>query len=186
MLLIPGIIGSAAPQVGDFESIATVTVGAGGAANVDFSNIPGTYQHLQIRTISRDNRASTSNSVLYRFNSVSTGSAYAYHILAGDGSSATASASTSQNETYGYVNTAASSTADRFAVAIIDILDYANTNKTKVIRTLGGNDQNGSGFIRLASGLWNSTNAITAIRLFPDNSASFVQYSHFALYGIKG
>jgi len=57
MLLIPGIIGSAAPQVGDFESIATVTVGAGGSSEINFTSIPSTYQHLQIRILSRDNRA---------------------------------------------------------------------------------------------------------------------------------
>ena len=36
---------------GDFESIATVTVGGGGAASIEFTSIPGTYQHLQIRGI---------------------------------------------------------------------------------------------------------------------------------------
>jgi hypothetical protein len=39
----------------DFESIATVTVGGGGAATVEFTSIPGTYQHLQIRAIAWSN-----------------------------------------------------------------------------------------------------------------------------------
>lgn len=33
----------------DYDSIATTTVGAGGAASITFSSIPSTYQHLQIR-----------------------------------------------------------------------------------------------------------------------------------------
>jgi hypothetical protein len=52
---ILGIIASSrlvAPPVGDFESIATVTVGGGGAANVEFTSIPATYTHLQLRIIS--------------------------------------------------------------------------------------------------------------------------------------
>jgi hypothetical protein len=33
---------------GDFESIATVTVGGGGAAMWSFTSIPATYKHLQL------------------------------------------------------------------------------------------------------------------------------------------
>jgi hypothetical protein len=42
---ILGVIASSrlAAAVGDFESIATVTVGGGGAASVTFSSIPATY-----------------------------------------------------------------------------------------------------------------------------------------------
>jgi hypothetical protein len=36
-----------------YESIATVTVGGGGAATVAFTSIPATYTHLQIRGIGR-------------------------------------------------------------------------------------------------------------------------------------
>ena len=47
-----GIFASANTTVGtSYESIATVSVGSGGAANVEFTSIPGTYTHLQIRAI---------------------------------------------------------------------------------------------------------------------------------------
>jgi hypothetical protein len=36
-----------------YESIATVTVGGGGSATIDFTSIPATYTHLQIRGIAR-------------------------------------------------------------------------------------------------------------------------------------
>jgi hypothetical protein len=169
---------------GSYDAIGTATVGSGGATEVIFSSIPQTYKHLQIRSISRDNRASTANSVLIRING-DTGSNYAYHRLIGDGSAASASSATSQTETYAYIEPCANSTASIFGTGIIDILDYANTNKTTVVRTLGSNDQNGSGFASLYSGLWNNTNAVTTIRLYPDNSASFVQHTQFDLYGIK-
>jgi hypothetical protein len=170
---------------GDFESIATVTVGGGGSSEINFTSIPSTYQHLQIRILSRDNRAATVNSVFYRLNA-DTGSNYAYHILAGDGSNASAAAATSTAFTYGMLQTSASTTSNIFTVGIIDILDYANTNKNTTVRTLQGYDANGSGGIRLNSGLWMNTAAVNAVRLYPDGAASFVQYTHAALYGIKG
>ena len=70
------------------------------------------------------------------------------------------------------------------AVSVIDILDYANTNKYKTVRALHGSDANGSGLIALRSGNWRSTSAITRIDLTP-SSNNFKQYSHFALYGVK-
>ena len=40
-----------------FDSIATVTVGAGGSSSITFSSIPSTYKHLQIRLLAQTNRA---------------------------------------------------------------------------------------------------------------------------------
>ena len=51
---ILGIIASSISgnlDANDFESIATVSVGSGGAANVEFTSIPATFTHLQIRAI---------------------------------------------------------------------------------------------------------------------------------------
>jgi hypothetical protein len=182
--ILAGVYGDVAPQ-GDFESIATVTVGAGGSSEINFSSIPSTYQHLQIRVLCRDNRAADANSVFYRINT-DTGSNYAYHILAGDGSNTSAGAASSTAFTYGMIIPSANMTSGRFAVGVIDILDYANTNKNTTIRTLQGYDVNGGGHVRFNSGLWINTAAVNAVRLYPDGGASFVQHSHFALYGIKG
>jgi hypothetical protein len=77
-------------------------------------------------------------------------------------------------------------TANAFGVTIIDFLDYSNTNKYKTTRALGGRDLNGSGGIALTSNLWQNTAAINTIVLNPDPSGSFVEYTQFALYGIKG
>ena len=187
MLLIPGIIGSGAPQVGDFESIATVTVGSGGSAQVDFSSISTDYQHLQIRGIVRGNAANTgADSMLIRFNADSS-SVYAIHRLYGDGSSASADGFSGITDVSIGALLRDNNTASTFAGFVIDILDYDDTNKFKTMRALNGWDANGSGVVWFQSGLWRSTNAINAIRLLPGGSStSFKQYSHFALYGIKG
>jgi len=183
---ILGIIASSKfAAAGDFESIATETVGAGGAASVTFSSIPSTYTHLQIRCIARADRAgNTFEGVALRFNS-DTASNYSAHNISGDGSSATAEGAASASNMNAVLISAATAGASTFGAGVIDILDYANTNKYKTIRTLGGMDNNGSGIVRFSSGSWRNTNAVTSITLVATNASNFVQYSHFALYGIK-
>jgi hypothetical protein len=177
-----GIIASSggAAAAGDFESIATAN-GTGSSATLTFSSIPSTYQHLQIRF----NGLSTSNATLtMRYNS-DTGSNYAVHYLFGNGSSAGAGAETTQTlmNLYGSVPLAAASS--QTGTSIIDILDYANTNKYKTQRALSAYDSNGSGFVFFNSGLWQSTSAITSITLTA-NAGNWTTTTTAALYGIKG
>lgn len=163
-----------------YESIATVTVGSGGASSISFTSIPSTYQHLQVRAISRSNYAA-----IYDYIYISTPSAGTwYHGLVGDGSSASAIAGSYRKLTD--LTPGSTATASVFSGAIIDILDYANTNKNKTVRSLAGYDANGSGRIVLYSSLIDSTSAISTLTFSSDNSANFAQYSSFALYGIKG
>jgi hypothetical protein len=168
----------------DYESIATVTVGSGGAANIEFTSIPSTYQHLQIRGIGRSTRSATIDDLGIRVNS-DTGSNYAYHLLRGDGTSVIAAAGATQTTGYAGRIAASTATSSVFGVAIIDILDYTNTNKYKTIRSLGSSDNNGNGNVEFGSTLWMNTNAITSILLYQP-TYNFSQYSSFALYGIKG
>lgn len=168
----------------DYESIATVTVGAGGSLSLTFSSISNSYTHLQIRGIARYLNTA-GGSMRLQFNG-DTGSNYAYHYLSGDGASASAGAGTSNTSIL--PNIGQQDTA-QFTASVIDILDYANTNKNKTSRILSGLDKNGSGSMQLSSGLWLSTSAITSITLTPQSNTSptnqFQQYSTFALYGIK-
>ena len=62
------LTGGVAASLTDYESIASTTVGSGGSASVTFSSIAGTYSHLQVRFLGRDNRASTQDTLLVRFN----------------------------------------------------------------------------------------------------------------------
>ena len=159
-------------------------MGAGGSSSISFTSIPSTFKHLQIRGILRDNKAvSTDNASQITFNS-DTASNYSYHYLAGNGSAASSGASTSIAFIYNY-QTAAGAGANIFAATVIDILDYTDTNKYKTIRNLEGHDLNGSGSLNFQSGSWRSTSAITSLTLTAASSASFVQYSQLALYGIK-
>ena len=175
-----------APVTSSYESIATVTVGAGGSGTISFSSIPSTYKHLQIRYIARSNNAANVNSATgIQFNS-DTGSNYSSHLVQGDGSSAGTDAYPSQTYVFGYLVAGGNANTGVFGTGVIDILDYTNVNKNKTVRALNGIDNNGSGIARLTSGLWMSTNAITSILIDNRIGNVYSQYSQFALYGIKG
>lgn len=162
-----------------FFSIATVNVGAGGVSNVEFTNIPQTYTHLQIRGIARGN---TIGAVKITFNS-DTASNYSFHYLYGNGSATGSSNGTSQAYAASFWSMGIPSASNTFGSSIYDILDYTNTNKYKTIRGLDGFDANGSGGIEIVSGNWRSTSAISSIKL-EGSSVNFQQYSSFALYGV--
>ena len=187
---ILGIIASSQQSAfiatGAYESIATTTVGSGGSASITFSSIPATYTHLQLRVFARSTDSGSSNIEFdARFNSDSSGN-YANHYIYATGSG-TPSAFSAISQTYlGFQRiSGGSATSGVFGTIILDILDYANTNKNKTIKQVGGIDNNGSGVLAFVSGLWMSTSAINTIQVYP-NTGNFAQYSQVALYGIKG
>jgi hypothetical protein len=183
--------GPTPPVTNSYESIATVTVGSGGASSISFSSIPSTYKHLQIRLMSRDaaNGGTTAYSATatVRFNGDS-GSNYSAHWISASGSGTPGAAGFSSITSIyqaGQGGPYNDQVANVFGAAIIDILDYADTNKYKTTRALNGQDMNGYGSIIFNSGSWRSTSAINAISLFNDGG-NWAQYSSAALYGIKG
>lgn len=169
---------------GDYESIATVTVGSGGASSIEFTSIPGTYQHLQVRGILKTDRASTGDTANVTINS-DTGSNYAYHWIVGTGSAASAAAASSDAQITTNSLAGDSSATNIWAGLVLDILDYASTTKNTTVRSTCGNDRNGAGAISLGSGLWVSTSAVTSIKFAPGFGSNFKEHSTLALYGIK-
>lgn len=173
--------GAGGVLTGDFESIQTITAGSA-VANIEFTSIPQTYTHLQIRAIGRSTFADNDLLVQYQLNG-DTGTNYSEHAVYGTGASRTSYQNTNTSVPGAFRVTGASSTANSFGVGVMDILDYRNTNKFKTSRCLIGHDQNGAGLIFLWSSNWRNTNAITSIKFFP-SSGSFATNSTFALYGV--
>ena len=173
-------------RASSYESISTVTVGAGGSSSISFTSIPSTYKHLQLRLIGKSDRTTSALSSLgMEFNGDTNANNWNVHELYGTGSAASSAYGANSNA-YDRIsgNTGATNI---FGAMIFDILDYTNTNKYKTVRMLGGVDLNGSGEIDFMSGLWRNTSAITSINLIPSyQSTAFLQYSSFALYGIRG
>lgn len=177
-------VGNSIILPGDYESIATTTLSTS-ASSVTFSSIPTGFTHLQIRCSIKG--SNIYGSMRVGNGSVDGGANYARHVFSGNGSTTAAysAASTSYMRFFGSYSDSANSAAPY--VAVIDLLDYGNTSKYKTMRSLWGDDGNGAGEVGLYSGLWMSTSAINAITLYgSDGSTSFGQYSHFALYGIRG
>ena len=181
-------ITAVSPLSGGYDALATVSLSTA-AASIVFSGIPSGYKHLQIRGINRDSNTDTNiNSLYLTFNDVG-GTSYAWHRLEGFGSGTpTVNGATSQGNiwigpsaTNGYISGV-------FSTHIIDILDYANINKFKTVRHIGGLDNNGTGTepgeINLTSGLFMSTNAITSITISKSGQNQLANTT-FALYGIK-
>jgi hypothetical protein len=158
-------------------------------SSVTFSNIPQGYKHLQIRGIAQFNPEDGSTG-FDRFRvtvNSDTGANYSQHQLYGTGATATASSSTSQNNMIIGSVSMSPNGANYFAPSIIDVLDYASTNKYKTFRIATGGERNSTdGLIYLQSSLWMSTSAITSITIGFDGSRKYTQYTSFALYGIKG
>ena len=174
------LAGNAAYSPAAFESIATVNLTSASAASITFSSIPSTYQHLQIRA--SYNFGGNGGTPKFRVGngSADTGNNYAFQQFQGNGSSVTASNITSTDLFYlglGYERT------DRNAF-IMDILDYANTNKFKTVRYALGY-AGSTGVHSLNYGQWRSLSVLNYIT-FTVQLNNYSQYSHFALYGIKG
>lgn len=167
-----------------YESIETILVGSGGETSITFTSIPSTFKHLQIRAITRDN-GGVYNTYRVRYNGDSAAN-YSVHAMYGQNIN-TVDQFGNANQTGIIVYATPGAVASGiFGAQIIDILDYADTNKYKTQRSLGGvNENNDNNLITFMSGSWRSTSAITSINIAA-NGATFQQYSQFALYGIKG
>lgn len=169
-------------DTGAYESIATVSVGGTPQSSIEFTNIPSTFQHLQLRGIVRTNRGAATDYLVCQFNG-DTGANYKGHSLYGNGTSAFSEAPNAIELGSCPANNELSNT---FGTLVIDILDYSNTNKFTTLRALSGLDTNGSSqWVGLISGQWRNTAAVSSIKILSGLSSSLVQYSQIALYGIR-
>lgn len=157
---------------------STVTVGAGGAATIEFTGIGSTYTDLVVKLSARN--SSTDGAVKISFNgNSSTGT---YRFLQGSG----AAASSSNGSAFGYVGneTMSTDTASTFSSFEIYIPNAFGTNQ-KSISTDNVTENNGTtAYATLLATLVNLTSAITSLKLEP-SANSFAQYTTASLYGIS-
>lgn len=183
-MLIPYGILSAAGVSGftsDFELISTA-FGTGSSGVIDFTSIPQTYKHLQIRYTAKN--SSTATQINITMNSITSG-VYTRHSLLGNGSAVSStSASASQTSIQLVESMANSTTANAVNSGVIDILDYTSTTKNKTIRGMYGMADNLTR-VYLSSGLYNQTTAVSSVTLTA-SANNFSSLSRFSLYGIRG
>ena len=194
---ILGIVASStrqglAPAVtGSYDALATYTVPSGGVSSISFSGLPtgGQYSHLQIRYFIPSTPSAGDNIYMRLGNSfIDSSNSYAWHNITGYGGGSISSvAETNVNLLrllYQNITEAAA-----FPVSgVVDILDYASTAKTKVVRNLTGRDANSAtsawSAISFMSGLWNNTNAITTFNI-TYGGGNLPQNTIVSVYGVR-
>ena len=183
---IAGVIASSiSGHLGAFNFIASAT--NTGSSTISFTSIPGTYKVLQIR----GNIVGSSATYLQSWNMTinsDTGANYSYHYLNGDNTNVTAGGGASNANTLSGLKVAGSSLSSSTSSGlIIDIIDYANTNKYKTLKSISGAATNtstaGNDAITISSGVWMSNSAITSVQLII--SGTYATGSTFSMYGIN-
>ena len=162
-----------------FTLIASTTVGSGGASSIDFTSIPATYTDLVLKFSGRF----PDNGVWAGIKFNGSTSSFSAKIIQANGSSVSSSSYT--DATTIFLTDRNTDTSNTFSNGELYIPNYAGSNnKSFSIDTI--NENNGSvAYSQLSAYLWANTAAITSITLYPQSSATFVQYSTAYLYGIK-
>jgi hypothetical protein len=172
-----------------YESIATAT--PSGVSSIDFTSIPNTYKHLQIRITGRTSVANENDGYAsLQFNGDTTsGNYYFYHFIGATGTGTPNAAAGSTNAIiYAGVLAGNNAIANSFGATIIDILEYNSTNRFKTVRSNSGMSNNSlNSNMRIASGFWFNTAAINSINVSANAKGNnFLAGTTIALYGIKG
>jgi hypothetical protein len=161
---------------------STVTVGAGGAASIEFTSIPATYTDLILKYSLRTARTDTVSALRLTFNNSAT--SYSNRMIEGNGASAASYTGGSTFIDLGYAP-AATATASTFNNHELYIPNYAgSTNKSVSIDAVQENNTT-TAYANLIAGLWSDSAAITSIKVVPSTAVNFVQYSTASLYGIS-
>jgi hypothetical protein len=165
-----------------FTKIASVSVGSGGAASIDFTSIPSTYTDLCINFSGRSNDSRASGGFACKLEFNGSSSSLSSTFLRGSGSAVT---STTDTIIAQIMSGASDDTANTFGNSSIYVTNYAGSNN-KSVSIDGVEETNGTtAYATLASGLWSSSAAITSVKILPIVATLFVQYSSATLYGIN-
>ena len=165
-----------------YSKLAEVTVGSGGAATIDFNNIPQNYNDLVIKISGRSTNTSTARGIFIVFNSSTSG--YTDRFLRGSGSSATSATNNGGgSKIYLGEATASDATASTFSNIEVYIPNYAgSTNKSVSVDSAQEHNAT-EAYATLVSGLWSNVTAIISLSL--TTSLNLAQHSTATLYGVK-
>jgi len=167
------------PTNPNMVAIQTVTVGSGGAASIDFTNIPQTYTDLKIVLSGRS--ASSANFDNPRFTINSSTSSFSRRSLYAESGSV---GSESQSDRIIGVVPAANATSSTFGSLEVVIPNYtASNNKSYSSDSVTENNSTTQAMWLLA-GLWSNTAAISSVTISLQSGSNFTQYSTATLFGI--
>jgi hypothetical protein len=165
-----------------FIKIASVTVGSGGAANIQFTSIPSTYTDLCLKVSAR---SASSSGAAWNYIEVRPNGSTAngtWRQLYGDGSSAGSSTLfTGLLAAYGNDS---SSTSNTFGNSETVIFNYAGSNLKSIGNDAVTENNGTSAIASFFATQWADTTAISSLTLV-FGTGNFAQYSTATLYGIK-
>jgi hypothetical protein len=170
-----------------FVKIAGVTVGAGGASNIDFTSIPSTYTDLCLKMSLRGSASFVYNYAYVTFNNDTAGSPYAIRIVYGDGTTTGSTGYNTGNTPYisGNLSNYSTGTSNTFSNSETYIANYAGSaNKSVSIDAVAENNAASPNGVFMTAALWANSSALNRITVTPI-SGTFVQYSTATLYGIS-
>ena len=165
-----------------YKKIASVTVGSGGAAEMNFTSIPGTYTDLVLKVSARDDDNTPSSFDFVRIQFNGSTSSLSCRFLRGNGTNA-ASGSSASVINAGISNNS-TQTASTFSNFEVYIPNYAGSNNKSVSSDSVAENNATDNYMHINAGLWSDTSAITSIKLV-SQAGSFVQHSTATLYGIS-
>jgi hypothetical protein len=169
-----------------YTLIASSTVGSGGAANIEFTSIPGTYTDLAIFLSARCSGSGANGweNGSITFNNSTSG--YSGILLVGRGDLAPVSISNGTSAIdYGWYASDSGTTANTFASNFIYIPNYTSSNNKSVSSDIAQETNAARAIMGFNAGLWSNSAAITSVKLTNASPQTFVQYSTAYLYGIK-
>jgi hypothetical protein len=155
--------------------LANITIGSS-SNSVTFSSISGAYRDL-VLICNYTNTVANSDYMGIRING-DTGSTYNALVINNVNGGNSISNSSYNSSSTGWVTVQGGFEGSLEA----NFLDYAQTNKHKNWLVRNNSPTYGS---ELLAGRWESTAAITTIRLYSINGWSFAAGSSFALYGVS-
>lgn len=161
--------------------LSTVTVGAGGAASIEFTGIAGTATDLYLVLSARTNGSSGDDGIKCELNGDTNTANYTYRRLLGDGSSASSSTA---NLFFAGRASASTATSNTFGNSALIIPNYAGS--TAKTGSTDGVSENSSttAYQTIFASSWTGTAAITSIKLLPQFGTTFNQYSTASLYTV--
>lgn len=157
-----------------YTPIATQTLSST-VATITFSSIPQNYTDLNLVI---NGVATSGNDVRIQFNN-DTGTSYSYTTLSGNGSSAVTNRATGE-DSFPLTYWGGVSATLGASLQIGMIMNYSNSTTNKTVLTRATNAATGA---TTNIALWQNTNAINTITIFPP-TASFTAGASISLYGI--
>jgi len=164
-----------------YELIETIEVGSGGVAALEFTSIPNDGVHLLLLLSSR---ADNGEQAFYTTINNSGGYVYPQRYQGFNGSSVQ-SASRDDNGFFFNFHNHSGTTTNTFSNTSLLISNYASSS-FKSISTESSTENNSTSSIYnlIHSALYESTSAVSSIKMTQQLSGNFVQYTTASLYKI--